>query len=408
MIEPLGKSKFMKQLNRTEKDIDSSRGVIEEFWDWMYSDNDGLVQTCSFPVPTENKDAHEMGRGSWTHADSKDEFLEFCTSYSGMWRYHIYSGVNTLDTEPDSGRGGAEDINTVNHISFDIETERESYGGASKEEVWWCYKYALAQVKFIKEEYEQPSDKESLEPMVVMSENGIHLHFKANLDFNDDTRYKKAHIKSKYLTHQAMNSKYAKKIEQDAPDSITFGQDDVSDVPRVMKVPGTRGIKSETGRLCCVIHKPDKTKVDAFTSEDIHVPDEFIEQLDQSSDSSDKEITEVEVTPEDAGSELMTRVKSLCKKEPLFKRLFRGDTSDYDSRSEAEFAFVMKMLNHGFEPSEISQIMWASGMGKWQEETDHYREKTIKEAYSRFDGNQVKDSTNSSFSFSRHTSKSQQ
>lgn len=393
-IQPLKKATFLDQMESAEIAPDISPPAVERYWDWAYSDADGAVQTCAFPVPTEDKSPDEMGSGHWIHARTKNEFLEFCESYSGMWRYHIYSGVNTLNDVPEVGRGGAKHIDTVNHLSFDIELERESYGGSSKEEVWWCYQYALAQAKFMNEEY-------GVWPMIVMSENGIHMHYKANFSTDDELMHGKSHKYTKWMTQRSMECDYAKAIENKAPDSIEFGQDDVSDVPRVMKVPGTRGIKSEKGRLCGIIHQPSKDDAGVINEDKVSVPDDAFENEKREQESNDETVSEVEVTPEDASVKVMTRVKSLCKKELLFRRMFEGDTSDYSSRSEAEMGFAMKMLNHGFDPEEMNQIFWASGMSKWDEESDNYRERTIQKAVEGFDGNVVKDSTNGSFSFSR-------
>lgn len=394
-IQPLKKATFLNQMESAEQAPDISLDAVDRYWEWMYSDLDGAVQTCAFPVPTENKSPDEMGSGHWIHAETKQEFKDFCESYSGMWRYHIYSGVNTLNDVPDVGRGGAKHIDSVNHLSFDIELERESYGGSSKEEVWWCYQYALAQAKFMNEEY-------GVWPLMVMSENGIHMHYKVNFPTDDELMHGKSHKYTKWITQRSMNCDYAKTIENKSPDSINFGQDDVSDVPRVMKVAGTRGIKSENGRLCGIIHEPDKRLAGVIYGSSVDVPDDAFEDEEREQESTDETVSEVEVTPEDASTKVMTRVKSLCKKEPLFRRMFEGDTSDYSSRSEAELGFAMKMLNHGFDPDEMNQIFWASGMSKWDEESDNYRERTIEKAVEGFDGNEVKDSTNGSFTFSRH------
>jgi len=393
-IQPLKKATFLKQMESAEQAPDISLDAIERYWNWAYSNADGAVQTCAFPVPTEDKSPDEMGSGHWVHARTFNEFKEFCKTYSGMWRYHIYSGVNTLNEIPEVGRGGAKHIDTVNHLSFDIETKRKSYGGSSKEEVWWCYQYALAQAKFMNEEY-------GVWPMIVMSENGIHMHYKVDFSTDNELMHGQSHKYTKWMTQRSMSSDYANTIEQKLPDSIEFGQDDVSDVPRVMKVPGTRGIKSENGRLCGIIHQPSKDKAGVITEDQVTVPDNAFENEKREQKSNNETVSEVEVTPEDASTDVMTRVNSLCKKEELFRKMFEGDTSNYSSRSEAEMGFAMKMLNHGFKPDEMNQIFWASGMSKWDEESDNYRERTIQKAVEGFDGNVVKDSTNGTFSFSR-------
>lgn len=398
MIDPLSKQTFIDNMRKAEEGPDVSGNAIKRFWDWAYAGEEGDVQTCAFPVPTEDKSPDEMGTGHWIHARTYEEFRDFCSTYSGMWRYHIYSGVNTLNKEPENGRGGAKHITEVNHLSFDIELERDSYQGSTKNDVWWCYKYALAQAKFMNQEY-------GVWPMIVMSENGIHMHYKVDFTTDEEKMIGKSHKYTKYLTHQSMDSEHAEIIENKAPSYVNFAQDDVSDVPRVMKVPGTRGIKSENGRLCGIVHEPSLEKAGVITPDQVDVPDDFNKEKEksQSSDESFENEGKVDVEPEKASDETITRVKSLCKKEKLFRQLFRGEIASYDSRSEAEFAFIMKMLNHGFKAEEINEVMWASGMSKWDEESDHYRERSIEKALDRFDGYVQKDSTNGTFSFSRRS-----
>jgi len=392
-IDPLSKDVFLTRMEQAQSAGSVSANALKRFWDWAYKNNDGLVQTCAFPVPTEGKDKNEMGKGKWVHARSYEEFKDFCVTHSDMWRYHVYAGVNTLDKEPNGGRGTSEHIDTVNHLSFDIETERDSYSGASKEEVWWCYRYALAQSKFMNEEY-------GVWPMIVMSENGIHCHFKTDFVTSKDKMNGKSHVYSKYITKQAMTCDYAKQVKKNAPDIVDFDQDDVSDVPRVMKVPGTRGIKSNEGRLCGIIHEPSKENAGVITPDQVTVPSDAFDDKSDNSGSKDK-VQSVNVESSDASADVMTRVKSLCKKDDTFRTLFYGDTSGYESRSEAEMAFAMKMLNHGFTKDEIPSIFESSGMTKWDEESNSYRESTLDKAVQGFDGKKTKDSTNGSFDFSR-------
>jgi hypothetical protein len=393
VITPESKSDFMRKLEMCEQTGDISEPTIESFWTWMYGGGDEIVQVSAFPVPTEDQTQDDLGQGKWIQARSLGEFKQFCDTHSGLWRYHVYAGVNTLDHSPDRGRGRLEHIDNIDHISFDIETKTESYGGATKQEVWWSYQYALAQVKFMSEEY-------GVYPMVVMSENGIHLHFKCDFPVNDDLLVGKQHLYVKYITHQAMESKYAKVIESEAPDHIVFDQDDVSDPPRVMKVPGTRGIKSDNGRLCAIIHRPELRKVGKITEDDISVDtDEF--ETDDTEDSTTKQtVKHDDLTPESLSNQTKSKVARLAKNDATFKQYLGGEPGEYKSRSEAEFAFVLKMLNHDFSVQQIVNIMWASGMTKWDEESDHYRERTIDSALDYFDGDVVRDSTEGSYSFS--------
>ena len=401
MIEPLDKQAFMKQMSASEQtDKTYSDDAAVDFYHWMYDDQDGLTQVCAFPVPTEDKTKTEMGEGKWIHARSCDEFREFCKTHSDLWQYHVYSGVNTLSENPRYGRGTVEHIDTIKKLSFDIELAKDSYNGSTKEEVWWTYQYALAEVKYISEEY-------GVFPMVVMSENGIHLHYNVQFECTDDLLYNKQHLYSKYITQEAMNSEYTAIIESKAPDHIVFSQDDVSDPARVMKVPGTKGIKSQNGRMCGIVHKPNREEAGVITENDIDItPEELKDRFGKASNSSSSspsnstDLKTVDTTPSDLSAEEAEMVEHLVKVDSSFSQFWRGDVDKYDSRSEMEFGFIIKMLNHGFTESQVVNVMWASGMSKWEEESNHYRKKTLENAVEYFDGNITKNSKNGSFSFS--------
>lgn len=400
MIDPVDKQSFIENMSKSESAPSYSKSAIERFYRWMYSDQEGFVQTCAFPVPDKESGDSIKGEQKWVHARTFNEFREFCETHSDLWRYHVYAGVNTLSETPRTGRGGVSEVKRVKKLSFDIELSRQSYGGSTKEEVWWAYQYALAEVKYMSEQY-------GVWPLVVMSENGIHLHFNVDFDCNDDLLYNKQHLYGKYLTQKAMDSEYVSVIKSQAPDFITFDQDDVSDPARVMKVPGTQGIKSKNGRLCGIIHQPNREQAGRITESDIDkTPDEIREELDDSAgqsasnSSTNVQMESVDTTPSDLSDETRKRVKKLLDTDPKFVQYWNGDVDGYDSRSEMEYAFVLKLLKHGFSQDVIPDILWASGMSKWDEEGQHYRKRTIENAVEYFDGATVKDSTNGSFSFS--------
>jgi len=411
MISPQSKDKFMENMKKSEKIGDYSEPLIDKFYRWMFRNQDGVVQTCVFPVPPENKDVSEMGEGKWIHARTYNEFEEFCRTYSGVWRYHVYAGVNTLDAEPKYGRGSIDDISRIRKLCFDIELKRESYGGSTKEEVWWAYRYALAEVKYMNERY-------GVWPLVAMSENGIHLHFNVDFECKSEYLHQKQHIYSKHITQNAMDNKYVDTIKSNAPDHITFDQDDVSDPARVMKVPGTTGVKSDTGRLCAIIHMPTASDAGTITESDIQTDIETIKSEvghsnnNSTSSASTSAVKNVDTTKSSLQDELEDKLKRYIRKDASFAKFCVKDESElidedddkpelYDSRSELEFAFVVKMLKHGFTESEIVDVMWNSEMSKWREESSHYRERTVSRAIDYFDGQVVKDSREGSHSFSR-------
>jgi hypothetical protein len=393
MIQPLSENEFMTQMGKAEQAGDYSESAVERFWDWMYGRRDGIVQVCAFPVPTKDKTKDEMGEGKWVHSRSLREFKDFCSTHSGLWRYHVYAGVNTLHEEPEYGRGSVDHINRVHRLTFDIETERDSYGGASRREVWWTYRYALAQVKYMAEEYD-------VLPLFVMSENGVHLHYRADFPCTDEYLQGRQHTMCKYITYKAMDNKYVDVVLNNCPSDITIDQDDVSDPPRVMKVPGTRGIKSDTGRLCGIIHEPQLSGAGIITESDVDVDESVFDDDSSTTPGSLDSPRNVDTTPSSLGDDTVGKVKRLAKNDSRFRQFWKGKIPGYESRSEAEFAFVIKMLNHGFDEQQIVDIMWASGMSKWGDESSHYRERTVENAIDYFDGTVKKDAEDGSYSFS--------
>jgi len=391
-IQPLDRETFLKQLEKAEEAGEFSEKATREFYRWMYSDQNGYVQASAFPVPTEDGLNIEGSVNNFEHCETEDEFVSFCKEHSGLWRYQVYAGVNTLAEEPEVGRGKKSHIDQVNTLSLDIETKKPSYSGAPKEHVWWSYQYALAQAKYLHTQYD-------VWPMVVMSENGIHLHYKVKFPVSDELLTGKQHRYTKWLTEQAMNNKYVDTIKAKAPDGVTFAPDDVSDLPRVMKVPGTRGIKSDMGRLCGIIHKPTLSEAGLVATVDIN-PDD-VPGYEKNTSKTGQKTVSLDAEPSELDTDLKRRVAYLCSDDDLFKAFWDGKTLTYNSRSDAEFAFIKKMLSVGLDQTEIQQIMSLSGMAKWNEEGDHYKEKTLTRAMEEFDGETTKDRSNGSLNFRR-------
>lgn len=380
----------MDLMDRSENVGNFSQPRVEQFYDWALDRQEGTPQVCAFPVPTDdNNSIREQSK--YCHPETKQEFIDFCKEHSGLWRYQLYAGVNTNSTVPDWGRGTIDTIDRVNILPFDIETQRGSYKGSKKTDVYWSYAYGIAITKYIGEKY-------SAWPMVVMSENGIHLHYRVDFDINDDLLYNKQHKYSKFLTHEAWNSDYVEKVKEKAPKDIKFSPDDVSDPPRVMKVPGTKGIKSNNGRLCGIIHAPNESESGEITEDDLNTDhvERFIELVEEEQNKNEHSLNPKKYELHD---NLEEKIDHLCSVDSVFKALWNGKTLHYDSRSEAEMAFVLKMMGRGIHPDEVPDVMSKSGMSKWNQDTDHYRERTLENAMSQFDGNMTKDSTDSVLDF---------
>lgn len=394
MYDTIDRDTFTKQMELAEAQTGVSEATIRKFYQWMYSDIDGVVQACAFGVPVESDGETVTPKSKFEHVTTEDEFVDFAKQYSGLWTYHVYSGVNVLDATPTDGRGGIEHIDTVNHVTFDIETKRSAYQGSTVEEVWWSYQYAMAQVQFVYQEY-------GVLPMVVMSENGIHMHYKADFPITKDLLVEKQHKLSKFITQQAMNCDLVQEVKAAAPDGIEFDQDDVSDPARVMKVPGTMGQKSEKGRMCAIIHIPSVGEAGQITTSDISIPKAAVLEKPNNEKPT---VTKADVSLDSDNSipsDLGETIASHARNDGKLRALLSGDTLSYKSRSEAEFALIVKLLSIGTAPSDIPTVMNKSGMTKWGEDSEHYREKSLERALDYFDGTVYRDSSSSQMNFRR-------
>jgi len=159
------------------------------------------------------------------------------------------------------------------------------------------------------------------------------------------------------------------------------------------------GIKSQKGRLCGIIHGAKHSECGVITEDQID--DNELPDFGSSSKSEPQETVSLEPTPEKLNADLKAEIQEACNEDQLFKAFWLGKTLTYDSRSHAEFAFIKKLLSMGFTQSEIQQVMEMSGMTKWSEERDHYKEKTLTRAMEEFDGEVTLNRDRGSFSFRR-------
>lgn len=72
----------------------------------------------------------------------------------------------------------------------------------------------------------------------------------------------------------------------------------------------------------------------------------------------------------------------LLKKDPKLKDLYFGEWQKfgYKSRSEAEEALLIKLVQYGFTDNDLTEIMEKSQIGKWNEAGDSYRKHSLENA----------------------------
>jgi len=73
-------------------------------------------------------------------------------------------------------------------------------------------------------------------------------------------------------------------------------------------------------------------------------------------------------------------INDLKTKNKKFEQLMEGNTEGYPSRSEAEEAVITILVSELLSDEEIYEIMNRCKIGKWQEEDENYRTRTIRNA----------------------------
>lgn len=148
--------------------------------------------------------------------------------------------------------------------------------------------------------------------------------------------------------------------------------DSVFDFKRITGVPGTKNMKTVVdGRP----GRPRKPFTDAVRDEDQNLRDYIM-------------LIKIEhAAPALAAPRPATRtLEEILKKDAKLKKLYNGDSSVYQSRSDAEWALCCKLAEHGYNPGLIEDTLRGSGLGKAAEkEKDGHGEYIVKTAQKAFD-----------------------
>ncbi len=184
---------------------------------------------------------------------NEEEFIKTCKKWSG--KRQVYAGVN-----PRKRKGGsAEDVARVTIIPFDVDSPHEKDQPATSEELEKSKTRMIAIVSWIRTQgYKMP--------LVVMSGNGHHILEKVDL---------------------AIEKNLTGKLEAYFHEAPTEGLDSIFDLPRIIKVAGTKSVKgthSETKphRLSFIVNEGDP-EIDDTLGQHIkeltpYVPEIFVQE----------------------------------------------------------------------------------------------------------------------------------
>lgn len=175
--------------------------------------------------------------------DDEEEFVRICKEHDG--KYNVYVGIQERSRQA----GEAEDVSTIKTIIMDIDAPRkivpEDIEGKTQEEILEIQaklkQQATTDEELRKAEVEVDKIMEDLKrleigtPTKAMSGNGFYLIFKIEtIKLTDDNRQEENDRLSHF--YEVMAHKY---------DSENLKIDNIGDLPRIIKVVGTKSIKGK-------------------------------------------------------------------------------------------------------------------------------------------------------------------
>lgn len=276
------------------------------------------------------------------HVSNLDELLAFCEKWDG--KGNIYAGIH----ERKIGGTKSEDVIRVKTIPLDIDAIRPTSEAATEAEL----KRAKEICDNVCEKY-----KHYGKPMLVMTGNGYQILWKISpIEVNDDNRE---------LIEKKIKKFIKKFIKEFTCEKAQLDQ--IGDLPRILKVPGTTSVKGSNTK-----ERPFRVSV---IIQDVGEPSQRLRDdilLQKTEGKTILPPRQINMSNE--------RLESTIKKDKKFKDLYEGDTTGYRSRSEAEMALACKCVFYGFN---IDTILSQSRIGKWGPSHPQYKKLTESKAESQ-------------------------
>ncbi|MDH3325006.1 MAG: hypothetical protein OEL89_05185, partial [Candidatus Peregrinibacteria bacterium] len=218
----------------------------------------------------------------------------------------------------------------------------------------------------------------------AFSGNGLHGGIKVNIELP------KFKSKKKWKESEFYQRLVALENEMRAFETNEIKIDTISkDIARRVKIPGTFNIKRyKIGEKQYKLMAPEKWRITRIVYLNENVNEQknneaffnllLPELLEKKKERDPLDFLDEKETP--------IELEYFIKKDRKLKRLMEGDSSDYNSRSEAEMGLVIKLVHYGFNTrSSIDPIMNSCNLGKWQEKGEDYKDLTLENATSYHD-----------------------
>lgn len=286
---------------------------------------------------------------------SEDEFVKVCRSLEND--YNLYVGIN------ERWKGGTKsaDVRSVNAIVFDVDPVRTKGLPSTDKERKLAGDVATRIFDYYGE------NGKTL--YTAMSGNGWQLWCKVYIRFFD--------AEARQGVEAVLKGIQRLTAERFSIPGVNI--DNVGDLGRVIKIIGTKSVKTTT-----TTDRPNRV------SRWVDVPEAVETNVDWSRIIR-RMAEDVDTTPNDIlpGTDVVRPPRDVRRMEKLVSAFdeellahYNGERNrNYKSRSECEFSLISKLRNGGMSMEDVALLMEGSGIGKWQEENDTYRRLTLAKIY---------------------------
>jgi len=262
------------------------------------------------------------------HFSTEEELKKHCEELEG--KFNLYLGVNE---RTDKGKE-AKDVITIGIIPVDVDCVNKP---ATDEDIALANQVAAQIVS-------DAVEKGYKKPPCAFSGNGYQLLFCIpKLTITNDNREE---VEDKIQEFQK------RLIDKYSNDKVRL--DNVGDLPRIMRIPGTYNLKSKT--------------TSKFLWSDYEEDKKLIE-----------DILSLELSKSVVVGGLSEELKEKIKGDEPIQKLMDGQHNK-PSRSEAELSLVCRLVSIGLNKEQIFRVMASCRLGKWQEANVKYRELTYRKS----------------------------
>lgn len=266
------------------------------------------------------------------HFSNEEQLVNLCKNLNS--KCNLYLGVN----ERIKGGTKAEDVKEVKVIPIDIDCVHKP---AIDNDIVEAMEVTT---KIIEDAQKQGFSK----PAIAFSGNGYQLFF--CIPGIKITKSNKQDVEEKIKEFEN------RLIEKYSTEKVKLDQ--VGDLPRIMRIPGTFNLKSKT--------------TSKFI-DDNYEEDGYLQQ----------HILDIKPSKNIILGGISEELKQKIQNNKDINNLYEAESTalkKFKSRSEAELSLLSKLVGLGLNKEQIFSIMGSCKIGKWQEANIQYRDRTYQKA----------------------------